>query len=740
MYRYLGVFFCSIFFVSQIASQQITGQITDGVGNPLIGANVFWEGTTIGTNTETDGTFIIENYTGLNRTLVFSYIGYKEERIKVGELDRLDLSMIEDYTLEEIQISEKEKATRFADSAAKIEVIGRNEIERAACCSLAGCFSTNSNVEAATTNVITDAKELQILGLSGVYNQVLFDDMPLIQGLAFQYGSGSYPGTMINNIFVAKGANSVLQGGQSISGQINILPYNSEDVVKLFLNGFVTSFGDMQYNVNYSVKGKKSNNFTTAHLTTPANLRDKDRDGFRDIVRTNRISFFNKFVFDDPDKDGIKLQLGLRFWKEEREGGQMDFDADQDLGSNTIYGQHVDLNQLEAYLKANRKITDDFSISFQASVFGHNQISHFGIKQYDADQTNITSNLFFDYFYGKNDNNLKFGLAAIKNTINEEIKFLDEISFLTYDGIYLQQYFLPGAYAEHTINLEKITLITGLRADIYDEIGVKFVPRLLLRYKLSEQSDLRLSVGKGVRIPHIFSERINLLSSNRDVIFEDEIFSEEAVNIGANYIHSIFLENIDITLSADAYYTIFQNQVIPDYDRAIGKAYVSNFYGKSASESIQFESKFEFFTQYDLKLAYNYLNLYQEREGVQIEQPFVPRHKVLVSNSFSTADDDWQFDLSYKWFSQKRLPNTTDYPMSYQIADYSEAYGLLNMQITKRWYSFELYGGIENIMDFRQEFPILASDDPFGPYFDPSFNWGPTKGREVYMGFRYNLE
>lgn len=735
---HITIFYTLLLTYSAFA-QNITGTISTIDGYALQGANVVWENTSIGTITDEFGNFSISDQGIENRTLIFSFVGYNPERINVGELKHWNIMLMEDNTIEGIEIRSKANATRFADAPAKIEVIGQREIERAACCSLSGCFSTNSNVVAATTNIITDAKELQILGLAGVYNQILFDDLPLVSGSAYQYGTGSYPGTLIKNIFVAKGSNSVLQGAQSISGQINIVPHDAADSDRLYLNAFADSFGGSQYNVNHAIKKEKWNNFTALHLTTPASIRDKDGDGFRDIVRTNRVSAFNKLTFQNPENDKFKGQLGLRFWKESREGGQLDYEADRHLGSTEVYGQFVDLVHGDAYVKFNYKLTDDVSLTFQSSAFRNSQDNYFGIKNYKSEQLNSTSNLFMDYFYGDNDNNLKLGISYINNTLSEDISLVQPTELFSYAGKYNQDYMLPGAYAEHSLYYKKLTLITGLRADQYEDIGLKIVPRLLIRYEMGESSDLRFSIGKGVRIPHVFSERINLLSGNRDVVFEENLLPEESINTGVSYVHSFFLDQVDITLSSDLYYTVFQNQIFPDFDREISTAFISNFYGQSISKSVNFESKFVFTGGYDLKLAYNFLDVYQVREEENIYLPFIPKHKLLMNHSYTTADDAWQFDVTYKWFGQKRLPETQNYPEQYRVEDFSPNYSNVNMQITKRWSQFEIYGGIENIFDFRQEFPILASDDPFGRYFDPSFSWGPTKGREFYLGLRYKL-
>jgi len=79
-------------------------------------------------------------------------------------------------------------------------------------------------------------------------------------------------------------------------------------------------------------------------------------------------------------------------------------------------------------------------------------------------------------------------------------------------------------------------------------------------------------------------------------------------------------------------------------------------------------------------------------------------------------------------------------PPEYQLGEYSPQYVILHAQVSKRFKWFEIYVGGENLTDFRQEDPILAPDDPFGPNFDASMVWGPLLGRRFYAGIRYTLK
>jgi len=720
--------------------QSITGSVTNIFGEPLIGANIQWKGTNIGTSTNDLGKFEIKDHLGESRILVFSYLGYKTDSVNAGAITVWNMQLIEDNTLAPVDISARSQATRFSDGVIKAEVLGTRELERAACCSLAGCFNTNASVDAATTNVVTDAKELRVLGLSGVYNQILIDGMPLVQGLSYTFGSSSIPGTMIEEIFVSKGANSVVQGFESISGQINIMPKSPEKAEKLFLNALVNSFGESQYNVNYMHKKSNWSNFTNLHSTLPAGKVDGDKDGFQDVAQVQRVSLFNKWIYNNPENQKIRSQIGIRFWNENRIGGQTNYDKKVHTGSGDVYGQQIDITQFDAYTKLNYKLADLTSIIWVNSGFYHDQNSIYGQKNYRATQKNIFSNLVLDHNFGENQHNWKTGISVRNNSMTEDISFVANPLDWSYAGTYTNDYTIPGLFTEGIFYVDKFTIMGGIRADKHGDFGWKITPRLLVRAEVNENTDIRFSAGKGFRRVHLFSEQVMILSSNRDIIFENELAPEEAINMGFNLIQKFKLGDINTSLILDGYLTFFQNQVFPDFDREVGKIFIDNFGEASSSRNIQIENKWEFSTQIDFKWAYNYLWTARENEGTMINLPLVPKHRILSQASLSTKDNKWQGDLTFRWVGSKRLPDTDDFPQQFRQDSHSPSYSQFDFQLTRRWTRFELYTGIENVTGFRQEFPILASDDPFGPFFDSSFNWGPTKGREFYIGFRYKLK
>ena len=93
---------------------------------------------------------------------------------------------------------------------------------------------------------------------------------------------------------------------------------------------------------------------------------------------------------------------------------------------------------------------------------------------------------------------------------------------------------------------------------------------------------------------------------------------------------------------------------------------------------------------------------------------------------------------------RKRLPQTSLNPDGLRRPDWSPDYFNLLGQITYltkigSW-DFNLYAGVENLLDYKQYNPIVSGAQPFGPYFDASMVWGPVYGRMLYGGLRLKLK
>lgn len=724
-----------------ILGQSIKGFVTNENNEPLVGASIYWQGASLGTTAGIHGEFEISTQPHLGNILIASYVGHDSDSVEIKQQRSVVFRLKEIRQLHEVVVTGHQAGIVISNiTPVKTEVITQTELQKSACCDLAGCFETQSSVQAQTTNVITNAKELRILGLSGVYNQVLIDGFPLIQALTYTYGISGIPGTLVKDIHISKGANSVVQGFESISGQINVETKEPDQAEKLLLNLYVNSFAEKQLNANLALKKKKWSNLLAFHTAQPGNKIDRDQDGFLDLPRLRRYAIFNKLKYGRENDWGWSAKLGLRYLQEQRIGGQLSFNPDKDKGSHSVYGQTVDINQPEAWIKTAYRINDQHKLSLFTSSFYQEQLSYFGTVAYKARQTNFYANLEYEAVYLKK-HILKTGVSYRYMDLSENIHFTDTSLSRTYAGDYIKEERIPGVFAENTMYFfeGRLTWIAGLRVDHHEQFGAMLTPRTLLKYDIAAQTSLRASIGKGWRTLNLFSENVGLMVSSRDVIIAGDLKPEQAINMGLNLTHKFDGNLFTGYFSADYYRTNFENQIFPDYDSDPTKAFVKNFSGPSVGNGFQAEINVKIRKRYELKTGYNFLDVYREINGSRQSLPFNSRHKVLATFSYTPLTAKFHFDMNLHWYGPRRLPDTRSNPIPFQRPDYSDAYTLVNAQFTYTFGKFEVYAGCENIFDFRQERPILSWEDPFGPYFDTSSVWGPVRGREIYGGVRFKM-
>jgi len=699
----------------------------------------------LSTQTTADGYFSFPGNTfEPPEAILVSYLGaisdtilWEGEEIYIG----LETASID---MDEVVVEDERAGTfRPTDGAAPVEVINKNELSKAACCDLAGCFETQGTVRPQTTNVITRAQNLQMLGLSGVYNQALVNGHPLLQGLNFTYGVSSYPGPWIENIFVAKGANSVLQGFDGMVGQINMETSKPTEIESTFANVYANSFGEVQVNFHnrlFDQPERKWSSWLGVHMTRPAGEIDRDNDNFMDVTQIQRVSIWNQWKYASEDELGWSADISGRYLSSSRTGGQLGFEPVEHALSTEIYGQHTVIDQADFMSKVNYRFSGEHKLSLHTSASIHDQNSQFGVTDYNGNQYLVNSRLTHDWHYSPG-LGLKWGLAHTYRRIEEEVRFIDDPLDRTFDGTYLTELNVLGLFFEHEWQSSNNAWrwVVGSRFDHDPALGEFLTARTQLKYEPFLGHVFRLSAGNGWRQVALFAENMPLLSSNREVRFQDDfILPEQAWNSGMNYTYTFGSTNVSGYLAVDYYYTAFQQQFFPDYDREVATAIVSNFDGDTRAHGAQVEGKLDFSQGWELKASYNFAQVERSIEGNEQLLPFIPRHRIMAALTY-VPNPKWQFDLNLHAYGSQRLPSTANYPVELQQRSESPNFSVLTFQLARKWDRWEVYGGVENMFDFRQKRPILGWENPFGQYFDPSFIWGPTRGREWFMGVRYRL-
>ena len=715
-------------------------EVIDDQEIPVIGASVYWNNTTLGTTTNAEGKFSISRLKS-NNSLIVSFVGYKTEKISI-ENDDYNLKIVLENSVElgEVAVSYKRNSTEISLlNPVNVLVMQEKELLKAACCNLSESFETNPSVDVSFTDAVTGTKQIQMLGLSGSYTQITRENMPDVRGLSSIYGLTYIPGPWIESIHLNKGAGTVINGFESIAGQIDVNLRNPASMDKLYLNVYGNEKGRIELNTNIQADvGEKWGTGVLFHAMNNSFIDDHNNDGFMDHPLGNQYIILNRWeLYNDK---GIHFQMGVKGTYLDKNSGQVVFDPKKDKGTTNSWGMNMHTERYEAWTKLGKVNVDKpwQSIGFQISGAYHDQNAYFGLTNYDAKQYSIYSNLIFQSIINNTNHKFKTGFSFQYDDYKEDLD-LNNFDRLEY---------VPGLFFEYTYNhLEKFNAVIGLRSDYHNKYGVFLTPRLHLRYSLTDNFTLRASGGRGLRSANIISENTGVLASSRDIIIRGDksdkpygLDPEIAWNYGLNLVYKFTLDYRNGSASVDFYRTDFQNQVVLDLEQNPKQALFYNLDGLSYSNSFHAQIDYELIKRLDFRIAYRWYDVKTTYNGELKEKPLISNHRAFINLAYGTRNY-WKVDLTINWQGEKRLPELNSNPAEYQLKDYSPAFFRINVQISKTWNNkFDAYLGIENLLDFTQENPIIASNEPFGDYFDSSLIWGPINGRNIYLGIRYKIK
>jgi outer membrane receptor for ferrienterochelin and colicins len=704
----------------------------------LPGANIHWLGTTTGVSTNQNGEFELRVTVSLPQKIVISFIGYQSDTVMVQAGQRpMEIKLGSQQQLEEVVVAGRRAGSHISSMEPIFtNVITENELQRAACCNLSEAFETNASVDVSFTDAVSGAQQIQLLGLAGIYSQILTENTPTIRGLGQPYGLGFIPGPWMEAIHVSKGAGSVVNGYESITGQINVELKKPESSDMLFYNFYANDFGRLESSLNAAVKLNDSwSTMVLAHGEILENKFDHNGDSFLDHPLMRKYNVVNRYRFDSPGR--MESQFGFRVMQEDRRGGQLSFfENGAQPGSPEHYGFFVDTDRYEAFARTGFFLPGqpDGSIGTQLSFIHHKHNSKYGMNKYLGRQNTLYANFIYENALFRNpDHKINTGVSFIMDDYRESLE--RPLGDDNFDRLEM----VPGVFTQYTFNRENFTGIAGIRADLHNLHGTFVSPRLHLRYNFTPTTTLRASGGKGYRVPNMIAENTGLLVSNRQWRFEEDIRPEEAWNYGGSMTQGFHLFGNDASVALEFYRTEFVNQLIVDVDSEFGVARFYNLDGRSYANNSQVEFKFQPIWQLDITTAYRISDVKTTIGGEFMEKPFVNRYKGMISASYLTLNNNWQFDLTSQFNGSSRIPDTSMLPHHFQMPGRSPAYTILHAQITRKWNNFDLYLGGENLTNFKQHKPIIAYDNPYGENFDASMIWGPIMGRMFYLGLRYSI-
>jgi outer membrane receptor for ferrienterochelin and colicin len=730
------------------SQSEVSGMVTEdinGIAQPIVGANIYWSGTSIGTVTNNKGVFVIP-FSVKNKLLVFSYVGYKEKVVSVSNPGMINVKLLPSSDLGTVVITAEQKATKVSlFDQRNIVTLSSKELLKAACCNLSESFETNAAIDVNFSDGITGTKQIRMLGLTNPYILITQENIPSVRGASQAYGLTFTPGTWLESIQITKGAGSVVNGFESIAGQINTelrKPFLDDS---FFANIYASVNGTLELNTHMS---HKLNDYWSTGMYVHADNRswrqDNNNDNFIDAPLVNQINLMNRWQYAN-EKTGWVSFTDFRFMDDSKQGGEMDFNPDADRLTTNAWGSEIKTKRIDISNKTGFVFKDQKYKKFglQSSFSNHDQVAYFGLRRYDIAHKSFYSNFIYNSILSNTQNTFKTGLSFTYDQYDE---------FVLDSNIDRKENSL-GAFFEYTYdNGENLSVVAGVRADTHNVLGEFITPRLHVRYNPWDKGVFRASIGKGKRSASIYAENQQYFASSRvfNVVNTGEgaygLDPEKAWNYGVSFLQKFKLFNKKTEFSADYFVTNFENQVVVDVDSSPREVSFYNLSGKSVAHSFQTDLNYTLVKHLDLRLSYKYYDVFTDYQNQRLSKALLPKHRVLANVSYQThylnnKGSRWKFDVTWNWLGKQRLPSTTENPDKYQLAAFANPFSRLNLQVTKVFTKqFEVYIGGENVLGYRQDNPVLASDDPFGPFFDSTIISGPVQGARVYTGLRFNIK
>ncbi len=722
---YSCVFLCAAVLVrgQPLLHGVVYGEDPDGTQRPLPGARLQWLGSSVGTVTAADGQFRLVRPPNVD-TLRVSAVGYRslDTVLPAQGVDTLTFVLVSVYALSEVRV--EAAAPTITAAPVKTEAISARQLEQSACCSLAESFEKSPTVEASFSDPLVGTRQIQMLGLSGVYVQTLVEAVPTMRGLALPVQWEYIPGPFLESIAISKGAASVVDGYEGLTGTIAVSYRKPYSDVPFFANSYASTAGRFELNLTSArLLGPHWYGMGFLHGSWTGLERDANGDGFIDMPLRRQLNAM-AWVTHLGGPETFELHILAKGVVQERHGGTL-----SSIEPERAYRIEIREHRGELIAKGTQRLSDVTQIGLRGTLVLQQLGAELGLRQYRGDEAFGALKMFGMSEWARAQ--VRYGVDLLTDFYDEHLA--DEHLA---DTAWRRREIVPGAFVELTLQpLSAVTLVTGLRGDWHNLYGAFLTPRAYLKWQPVPLLTLRLSAGRGMRVPNVVADNLPFFLSARRVLF-GPIGPEWGWNYGGSLTLLVPVAGL-WTLDLEAFRTEFRHQVVPDLDasarllllRDVGRAYAN-------SVLVQAEGKL---ADVELRLAYRWWDTWAPTGGRWQRRPLISPHRLLATLSYATAQRQWQLDATLVWNSGGRLPSTADNPDSLRWGERFPAVFRLNGQLTRRFGTWELYVGVENATNALQRAAILDARNPRGPYFDASLIWGPLEARLFYLGLRWRV-
>ena len=652
----------------------------------------------------------------------------------------------------------------------RTEVISAAGLCKMACCNLAESFENSASVTVGYSDAVTGARQIRLLGLSGVYTQMLDETRPVMRGLSAPFGLSYVPGQWLESIQIAKGSSSVINGVECMTGQINMEHRKPTDEKPLFINAAVMSDTKMDLNIASSLQmGYKWSTVILGHVSGNIEPHDMNKDGFLDEPQMLQFNLSNRWLYQADN--GVQVRFGVRALQDSRLGGQMLHNDDggrvfynkdtytltPSAGQIDPWGSDILNRSINGYLKVGVPLNEDNSqnIALIADYSYQDMDSYFGSTKYLAGQHSAFANLLYQNVINDS-HRFTLGLNGTFDRYDEDfVRSVWVLGSVTAQKQGITDLANAGVFGEYTYHAgDKFSAIAGLRGDWFYGQGFKVSPRVTLKYMPIEEIVIRANGGRGLRYSTPLVDNIGVFSTGKEFVgaYNDHIL-EDAWTFGGNITYYMpFGASSNTYLSFDYFRTQFAQQMVVDYEHHLNQI---DFYAldgnRSFTDNYQLDFSVDPVERFNITATFRYTNAKIElADKGLVEKPMTSRFKGVLNLQYATNLNKWIFDFTASLNGSCRVYNfmenlkDADGNLLYKDGR-TPMYPLLYAQVTRRFKGWDVYIGAENLTNFRQKDVILGTKgadgfvNPRVPSFDASCIWGPLMGIKAHVGFRFTL-
>ena len=654
----------------------------------------------------------------------------------------------------------------------RTEVISAAGLCKMACCNLAESFENSASVTVGYSDAVTGARQIRLLGLSGIYTQMLDETRPVMRGLSAPFGLSYVPGQWLESIQIAKGASSVINGVECMTGQINMEHRKPTDEKPLFLNAAVMSDTKMDFNIASSLQmGYKWSTAILGHVSGNVASHDMNGDGLLDDPKMLQFNLSNRWLY--MADNGVQVRFGVRALQDSRLGGQILkgadgkevlFDKDNFIldmfkvnGKVNAWGSDILNRSINGYLKVGVPLneTNSQNIALVADYNYQDMDSWFGATKYLAGQHSSFFNLLYQNEINES-HKFTIGLNGTYDIYNEDfLRQIWQVSIEESGWNGRTDLANAGVFGEYTFKSgDKFSAIAGLRGDWFYGQGFKLSPRVTLKYMPIDEIVIRANGGRGLRYSTPLVDNIGVFSTGKEFVgaYDDHIL-EDAWTFGGNLTYYLpFGASSNTYLSVDYFRTQFAQQMVVDYEHALNQIHFYALNGnRSYTDNFQLDFSVDPIERFNITATFRYTNARIELAGKGlVEKPMTSSFKGVLNLQYATRMSKWIFDFTASLNGSCRVYNfmkdlkDAEGNLLYKNGR-TPVYPMLYAQVTRRFKGWDVYVGAENLTNFRQQQVLIGQygeDGLINPRmasFDASCIWGPLMGIKAHVGFRFTL-